>query len=271
MPAVSPRPERDLFDEGGGVFVHPQATHEIVLGGHRVAYRLRRAARRSIGLTVGADGLAVAAPRRLGQADLDAALRAKAPWLLRKLAEQRERTARVEAARIDWGDGARLPFLGRMLRVTIDEHATGVVLDAAAPGDAAEPTPLPTLRVGLPPGATAAQLRDAVQGWLQRQARHVFDERCAHYAPLLNVRPRRVCLSSARTRWGSAGADGSVRLNWRLIHFALPVIDYVVVHELAHLRHMDHGPRFWAVVRGAVADVDGARGALRQAVLPAFE
>ena len=54
--------------------------------------------------------------------------------------------------------------------------------------------------------------------------------------------------SSATTRWGSASADGSIRLNWRLVHFGMPVIDYVVAHELAHLREMNHSPAFWAVV-----------------------
>ena len=110
-----------------------------------------------------------------------------------------------------------------------------------------------------------------MQGWLQRQARRIFEERCAHYAPRLGVRLRRLALSSAQTRWGSASADGSVRLNWRLVHFALPTIDYVVAHELAHLRHMDHGPQFWDVVRSVIPDVEAARGRLKEAVLPVFD
>ena len=66
---------------------------------------------------------------------------------------------------------------------------------------------------------TPEQIRDAVQSWLQRQARRVFDERAAHFAPRLGVRVTRLALSSAQTRWGSASADGAMRLNWRLIHF----------------------------------------------------
>jgi len=270
-----------------------EATREIRLHGQAVAYRLRRTPRRSIGFTIGADGLTVAVPRGLAAAEIDAALHGKAAWVLRKLAEQRERVAEVQASRVEWRDGATLPFLGRMLRVTLDGRVAGAVLDAAAApasdkaaavadaglaaaqgspggngGDGAAPL---ALRIGLPAGAAPARIRDAVQDWLRRQARRVFEERCAHYAPRLGVRPRRVSLSSARTRWGSASADGSVRLNWRLVHFALPTLDYVVVHELAHLRHMDHGPQFWAVVRTAVPDLEGARGALRRALLPAFD
>jgi predicted metal-dependent hydrolase len=109
-----------------------------------------------------------------------------------------------------------------------------------------------------------------VQSWLQRQARRIFDERCAHFAERLQVTVRRVALSSAQTRWGSASADGSVRLNWRLVHFGMATIDYVVAHELAHLRHMNHGPEFWAVVRSVVPDLDQARGRLKDELVPVF-
>jgi predicted metal-dependent hydrolase len=99
----------------------------------------------------------------------------------------------------------------------------------------------------------------------------VFEERCAHFAQALNVRVRRLSLSSAQTRWGSASADGSIRLHWRLIHFALPVIDYVVAHELAHLREMNHSPAFWEVVRSVLPDYERHRGVLKDDVLPAFD
>ena len=125
--------------------------------------------------------------------------------------------------------------------------------------------------VSLPHTAQPEQIRDTVQSWLQRQARRIFEERCALFAPRLGVRMRRLSLSSASTRWGSASADGSIRLNWRLVHFGLPVIDYVVTHELAHLREMNHSPAFWEVVRAALPDFERARGVLRHEVLPALE
>jgi len=106
---------------------------------------------------------------------------------------------------------------------------------------------------------------------LQSQARRVFEERCADFAARLGVRVRRLSLSSASTRWGSASADGSIRLNWRLVHFAVPVIDYVVAHELAHLREMNHSDAFWDVVRSVMPDLEQARGTLRTEVLPVFD
>lgn len=245
-------------------FLHPRTQRQVMLGGHPVGYALRRARRRSIGFVVGVEGLAVSAPRWVTLADIDAALREKAAWILRKLHEQRERGRRLEAARVVWRSGETLPFLGAPVRLVLDASISGVGLRAASAGSAA-------LHVGLPPTADAAQVRDAVQAWLQRQARRIFDERCAHFAGVLGVRVKRVALSSAATRWGSASADGSIRLNWRLVHFAPAVIDYVVTHELAHLREMNHGPAFWDVVRSALPGFEASRDVLRHEVLPVFD
>jgi predicted metal-dependent hydrolase len=247
-------------------FEHPHASREVQLDGHTVAFELRRSRRRSIGFVVGPEGLSVSAPRWVGSTDIDSALRAKARWILRKLQEQRERASRLAQARIEWRDGTTLPFIGETVIVVVDPRATGAVLHSA--DDTLPGVPRLTLHVGLPHGADPTQLRDAVQGWLQRQARRIFEERCAAYAARLGVRMRRLSLSAASTRWGSASADGSIRLNWRLVHFALPVIDYVVAHELAHLREMNHSDAFWEVVRSVVPDYEAARGRLRSEVLP---
>ena len=250
-------------------FQHPRAQREIVLGSHRVAYELRRARRRSIGFVVGAEGLTVSAPRWVSVADVEVALREKQVWILRKLHEQQDRAQRLAAAKVDWRDGTGIPFLGETVILVLDARVTGAQLNTdalALPG-----VPRLTLHLGLPHTAQPEQIRDTVQSWLQRQARRIFEERCALFAPRLGVRMRRLSLSSASTRWGSASADGSIRLNWRLVHFGLPVIDYVVTHELAHLREMNHSPAFWEVVRAALPDFERARGVLRHEVLPALE
>lgn len=247
-------------------FRHPRAGHEVSLDGHLVAYEFRRGRRRSIGFVVGSDGLSVAAPRWVGMAEVESALREKARWILRKLAEQAERGRRHEAARVQWGDGAEIPYLGRPLRLRVDPGVSGAVLDPAA--DSSGP---PRLRIGLPANVAPGALRERVQGWLQHQALHLFEERCALFAARLGVQVRRIRLSDARSRWGSASADGSIRLNWRLVHLPMSAIDYVVAHELAHLRHMDHSPQFWDVVRSVIPDVDVRRSRLREEVLPVLD
>ena len=246
-------------------FRHPQASREVVLGHAVVAYALQRARRRSIGFTVGADGLSVRAPTWVTLAAVDAALREKSAWVLRKLGEARERQQRLEHARIVWQDGAVLPYLGAPLRVVLDpcESVAGA-LRAAGEGAARQ------LHIGLPGVARPEQIRDAVQAWLMRGARQHFTERLDHFAPQLDVRWTRLRLSSAQTRWGSARADGSICLNWRLLHYTPAVIDYVVAHELAHLRVMDHSPRFWDTVRTVVPDYAALRRHLHDEPAPVW-
>ena len=247
-------------------FIHPQAEREIVLGEHRVGYALRRARRRSIGFVVSPEGLQVNAPRWVSLQNIDTAVQSKSGWILRKLQEQRERARRVEASRIEWRDGASLPFLGETVILVLDPRVAGAVLNADA--QALPGVPRLTLHVGLPQAAEPEQIRDVVQSWLQRQALRIFTERCQHFAATLGVRMTRLSLSAAQTRWGSASADGSIRLNWRLVHFGLRVIDYVVAHELAHLREMNHSAAFWDVVRSVVPDYESLRSTLKEVPVP---
>lgn len=249
-------------------FRHPQANRELLLGDAVVAYALQRARRRSIGFTVGADGLSVRAPSWVTLGAVDSALREKSDWILRKLGEARERQQRMEGGRIIWAHGAVLPYLGEPLKVVLDpSHGFagkgGALVVAAGQGD--------SLHIGLPHSASPAQIRDAVQAWLMRDARRHFTERLDHFAPLLGVRWASLRLSSANTRWGSAKADGSIRLNWRLLHYRPAIIDYVVAHELAHLRVMDHSPRFWDTVATVVPDYAQLRNRLRDEPAPLWE
>jgi predicted metal-dependent hydrolase len=257
---------------GGASFRHPRANREAVLAGSRVAFEFRRARRRNIGFMVGPEGLTVTAPKWVPLNEIDAAVQSKAPWILRKLDAASERQQRIESARIEWKDGASFPFMGEQVILVLDPRhafdAVGAMLNTDA--DALPGVPRLTLHVGLPHTATSEQICDAVQAWLMRQATRLFTERLDHYAPLLGVRWRKLSLSSAGTRWGTAHSDGSIRLNWRLIHFRLPVIDYVVAHELSHLRVMDHSPRFWDTVRTVVPDYAALRGQLKDEALPTW-
>lgn len=288
-------------------FAHPQASREVLLGQTRVAYAFNRGQRRSIGFSVGPDGLAVRAPKWVTLRDVDAALQTRADWILRKLQESRERHARLADQVIVWQDGTTLPFLGQTLTVRLDpEHRSGEggaalfawsenaslaevsgstvaamfactqhaavtevssskVTALAAPGLVLE------LRVSLPHTASAQQIRDRVQAWLMRQARELFQQRLDQFAPLLGVQWKKLALSNAGTRWGSARHDGSIRLNWRLVHFRLSVLDYVVAHELSHLRVMDHSPRFWDTVRTVVPDYAAQRAQLKSESVPKWD
>ncbi len=228
----------------------------IELGAHPVEFELRRSSRRSIGFMIDDDGLRVTAPRRLTLAEVDNAIRAKQRWILTKLHERVERrSARQKKPPVQWTDGAELPYLGGQIVLRLREAARSRCDFDPVLGE---------LTVGVVPGLAEWQLQERVRLWFQAEAKRLFAERMQHYAPRLGVSYQSLSLSSAGTRWGSCTVEGNIRLNWRLIHYALPLIDYVVAHELAHLREMNHSARFWAAVGEVYPDYDGAKAALRK-------
>ncbi len=269
-PAGYDRPVAGAEPLAPAVFRHPRANREARLGDAIVAYEFVRGKRRTIGFAVGPDGLVVRAPRWVSLQEVQVALLEKSSWIVRKLDESRERHARLASARIEWKDRTVFPFLGQPLVVVLDPtHAFGAASAVLRTDAAALPgAPQLSLHLGLPRQASADQIRDAVQAWLMRQAKRVFTERLDHFAPLLQVQWRKLSLSSAGTRWGSARSDGSIRLHWRLVHFRVGVIDYVVAHELSHLRVMDHSPRFWETVRAVVPDYAELRVQLKDEAVP---
>ncbi len=255
---------------------HPDASdaapasrvRQVVLAGQSVPYVLKRARRRTIGMLVGADGLEVRAPRWVGIKEIESALLEKADWIVRKLADTRALKQKQLEQAIEWRDGAVFPYLGQEVVMRL----------GAAPPPAVGSRPRhpclhqddvgrSVLFLGLPPQAASEQLRDAVQTWLMRQAKPYFTERLDLFAAQAGVRWTQLGLSGARTRWGSASADGRIRLNWRLMHLKPALIDYVVVHELSHLKVMDHSPQFWDAVGQVMPDYSVRRKELREHAL----
>ena len=242
---------------------HPRANRLLRLGACEVGYEFKRGKRRTIGLSVGPEGLSVSAPRWTPQAEVDALLQQKSRWVLDKLQQARERAGELARARTVWADGCRFDYLGRAATLRLDP--TQDLAQRLHPGEGETPA---VLSLRLARQASEQQIRDAAHAWLMRQAKALFAERLAHFAPALGVSYKTLRLSSAGTRWGSASADGSIRLNWRLIHLSMEMIDYVVVHELSHLRHMDHSPQFWDVVASVMPDHAQRRQALKHAAVP---
>jgi hypothetical protein len=265
------QPTRSLSQVSGiARFHHPRANRHIHLGIGSADYRLTRSRRKTIGMSVGPDGLDVRAPRWASLGVIENALQEKREWILRKLQEMQERQKHMQSSVIEWRDGISLPFLGQQVVLQLDgAHLfkdTGARLEQGADKDAAVQSQI--LKVSVSQSASAAQIRDAVQAWLMQQAKHIFMQRLNHFAPTLGVEWKKLSLSNASTRWGSATSDGNIRLNWRLIHFKLDIIDYVVVHELSHLRVMDHSPMFWETVRNVVPDYAQRRAQLKDESLP---
>ena len=109
-----------------------------------------------------------------------------------------------------------------------------------------------------------AQVREAVVSWFRRHAAKRLPERVAAWRPKAGVPMPRVIVSDQQKRWGSCDRNGTIRLNWRIIQAPMRLVDYVVVHELVHLRHRGHGRDYWQAVGRVMPDSERRREDLRR-------
>lgn len=189
-------------------------------------------------LTVDEHGLTVSAPWRSSERRIAGVIRDAEAWVLKKLDVWSALPARTQS----WAQGDTIRYLGRDLSLHLTQD-TVAALATLQDGD--------RLQVCLAAPADADSVKAAVVKWYRRHAHANFSGRIGELAAKLGVSVPRLFLSSARTRWGSCNAKREVRLNWRLIQAAQATIDYVIVHELAHLIEMNHSARFWTLVASA--------------------
>jgi predicted metal-dependent hydrolase len=219
----------------------------IDVRGQNVAYTLKRfRGRSSVGLIVDHRGLTVTAPRRASDRFIVDAIREQSAWVLQKLEEWRAKTP----AALRWRDGVVVPYLGEPVIVSRDLFHHGA----------------PQLDQGYLRLATVddgAHMQRQVVAWYRAQAAAHLPARVADFSARFDLPRAKVMVSSAQTRWGSCNVKREVRFSWRLMKAPPRVIDYVVAHELAHLRHMDHSARFWALVGQMYPQYKSAQKLLR--------
>jgi predicted metal-dependent hydrolase len=225
-----------------------------------IGYVLQRSRRKSIGLTINDDGLRVTAPNWVTLGQVDAAVLDKASWILGKLRARQARQQQLATAATQWREGGEIPYLGAYVVLALD----GTQTLPAFSGAPLAPRSGDILRLALPVDADRNRVRDSAHAWLQQQASLHFGRRLQHFLDANGLTIKRWRLSSAATRWGSCSSEGNIMLNWRLIHFSHDIIDYVIAHEIAHLREMNHGGNFWREVGRILPGFETARNALRQ-------
>ena len=208
--------------------VAPPAAEQraALLAGKHITYTLRRSSkRRSIGLRIDDRGLTVSVPLRASEKWLHSVLQDKARWVVEKLDGWEMR----KPEEVLWQDGEQIDYLGELLTLRV---VSGLFATPAHRRGS-------NLWVFVADGSEAAHIEKAVSHWYRQEAERIFAERIAQYTPLLKVTPRMIKISSTKTQWGCCTARGTVHLNVQLIKLPLRLVDYVVVHDLAHLRHGD--------------------------------
>jgi hypothetical protein len=236
--------------------VAPPAVEQraALLAGKNISYTLKRSSRRrSIGLRIDDCGLTVSVPLRASEKWLHSVLHDKAHWVVEKLGNWQAR----KPAETRWVDGEAIPYLGELLTL----HVAQSLLNTPPVRRGSK------LFVFVANDGDANEIERAVTLWYRQEALQLFGQRVAHYAQLLDVAPRTVKLSAAKTQWGCCTARGSVRLNIQLIKLPLRLIDYVVAHELAHMREMNHSAAFWKVVGSVCPDYARLRRELKAVAL----
>ena len=225
-------------------------SHTLTLpSGNQLHYQLERRQRRTVGLKITADGLIVHAPKRISQTLLESLIAQKADWIQKKLSARNEN--KIPA--LQWLDGEQLLLLGNTITLALrhDERSRAV---NHQPG---------LLALAMPNHDDESAVSRKVLQWYKKQALTDFARRLEIFSARLGVALPKLLISNARTRWGSCNSKKEVRLNWRLLQAPPHLINYVICHELAHLKEMNHSAKFWAVVASIYPDYKAAEKELK--------
>lgn len=228
----------------------------IMHGGTTIDYEIRRSKRRkkTIEVRVSRDGVCVYAPWATSDPEVQAFVRERAEWILRHLAKLSE----VEPMR--FVDGETLAYLGREIPLVFEVSDLSTPLVHLEDG---------CFRVAEPESLDQEERVDTIGRaflrWYYARADQRLAETVDRWWPVAGHGPKsRVLIRNQRKRWGSCGVDGTLRFNWRVMMLEPDLIDYVVVHELAHLKVRNHSSDFWNLVRDYMPDVQERRKRLRQ-------
>ena len=191
----------------------------------------RSLTRSSISIHIQRDGsILVKAPFFATRGSIDALIKKHERWIKTRQAAQHERKKSQE-------DNIYF-YLGKKYTLTINPQQKEPVIIAE------------TLSLG---SANKKYINTYLMSWYKQQARKIISERVHHYARISGATFRTIKITSAETRWGSCSSQKTLNFNWKLVMAPLPVVDYVVTHELAHLSEMNHSRAFWETVQITVS------------------
>jgi len=210
---------------------------EMILDGQTVSYVIRRSPRAKYArLEVRPrNGLAVVVPGSYELSRIPALLNKKRRWILDKLAKLGH--VSLPSAGAGVRSGYTIPYLGRNLRIVRrkdSEQADSIRVEGK--------------RLVVSLKSTRVRLNLMLEGWYRQEAEKLIRKKVDELCPKLGVAYGRLTIRGAKTRWGSCSQKGNLNFNWKLLMVPEPVIDYVIIHELAHLKAMNHSKEFWHLV-----------------------
>ncbi|MDA9976130.1 M48 family metallopeptidase [Alphaproteobacteria bacterium] len=184
-------------------------------------------------------------PEQLSDARVEGIIQKRTPWIRKKL---REQSQAVTPKPKEYVSGENFTYLGRnyRLKVLLGENQQ-VKLKGGY------------LEVGLSKKPRDEDIRKALVEWFEKQALKRLTEKTKRYSAIMGVSPNSISVRDYKSRWGSCSSSGEISYNWRIIIAPHHIVDYVVVHELCHLKHPNHSPTYWKSVKREIADYDVRR------------
>lgn len=229
----------------------------VTFGATTIDYVVTRSTRRrkTVEITIDpAEGVLVAAPAGTTAERIREVVHGRAAWIVRQWVGRAAAPGRKEFV-----SGESLPYLGRQVRLVTEQGDVASVRVRFRHWEFHVTTP-----VRLAGEARREAVRRALVRWYRRRARERLAERVERWAAVAGYRPAGMLIREQRGRWGSANAAGLLRFNWRIAMAEPALMDYVIVHELAHLRARTHSPEFWAEVGRLMPDYGLRRARLRE-------
>lgn len=235
------------------------------VGNKKIPYELRRsakAAERRITVTPGSVEVVVLSTD--ADSDVESFLWRKRKWVYDNVRELEGLTAN-RADVPQFRTGSKIPFRGRSMPLTV-RRSDGAMIEVAYRNG---------FIVDVPSGIDSATLDSVIATelklWLKRRVRRDVTEVVTSYRDRFDLKPRSVRVANLEMGWGTCGTEGTIHINWHLVFAPKRILEYVVVHELAHLRHRSHGATFWEFLRLLLPDYEKAKSWLdaNQGVLDA--
>lgn len=215
------------------------------------SYKIERTRRRTVAIYIDpARGVLVRAPKRVRDSEIEEFILKKSRWITGKLAEVQKRAADIPCH--TYSDGDVFHYLGDGYVLRICEGKRGASIVGRE------------IMLCLKPGDPPESLRQTLKKWYSDMAREKFSERVTYYSNAIGVQPNRIAVRNQARRWGSCSGKGNVNLNLKLIMAPPGILDYVVAHELCHLRHPNHSPEFWNLLAKTVPDFAERRRWLKE-------
>lgn len=225
----------------------------IETSNNQITYTVVKTNRKTIGITIDMNGeVKVSAPLRISEKQIKEVVQKKADWIIKKVNEVRERNSNTVCR--EFISGEKFLYLGKEYTLEIVEKDLG-----QAEVFMQEDTIAVYISQGMSEESRKQTIKEALVKWYRQRFAEVVKDRIEKYSLQLKVAPCKVVIKDQKIRWGSCSKKGNINLNWRLIMAPLHVIDYVVVHELCHLKVMNHSKDFWNLVESILPNYHESR------------